>query len=126
MQLPYRQRGAGWFGKLYTFGTLGFIVFLGLKMFPIYMNELKIRKAVTAVAGETTPADAEAGSWRRSLQGRFDIESVDIVTLKDIKIRNTEKGKVMSYDYWNQIELVTNVYLSFHFVLEEKLKGVSS
>jgi hypothetical protein len=119
MQLRRNQRGAGLFGLAYILGTLGFIVFVGMKVWPIYLNETKLERAVRSVAAEMD-GGAESGSkaMRDALQKWWNVEDIEHVKPTDVKIKPGPSGKVMYYDYWNQVELFKNVFLSFHYAKE--------
>lgn len=125
MQLRHKQRGLGWFGLLYIFGTLGLIVLIGLKVYPIYLNEMKLARAVTRVAAEFSPntATESPDQVKSALQKWWNVEDIEIVSPKDVKVQNLPTGKVLAYDYWNQVEVYKNIYISFHFTKEAPLKG---
>jgi len=119
MQLRSKQRGAGMLGLAYTFGTLGLFIMIGLKVYPIYLNEMKLTRAIKSVAADIDP-NAEAGSraTKDALQKWWNVEDIEIVAPADIKIKPVPGGKVMYYDYWNQVELFKGIFLSFHFAKE--------
>jgi hypothetical protein len=127
MRARKHQTGIGMLGLAYLLGTAGLMVFVFLKAYPIYLNEMKLERAVRAVATEMDPA-AEVGSRtvREALQRWWNVEDIEVVKVTDIKVKPAPGGKVMTYDYWNQIELFKNVYLSFHFVKEFPVGGKST
>lgn len=128
MKLRHSQRGAGWFGLMYTLGSLGFFVFIGLKIYPIYLNEMKLARAITRVASEfdANTAGERPDEVKNALQKWWNVEDIEKLTPKDIKIKNTAKGKMLTYDYTNEALLFSNISVSFHFVREEPLKGMSN
>lgn len=115
MQLRRKQQG--FWGLVYVLGTLGFVVFVILKIQPIYMNEMKLARAVKAVAADSSPSE-ESTSIKNDLQKWWNLEDIEIVKPADVKLKPGAGGKVLAYDYWNQVELFKNIYLSFHFVGE--------
>lgn len=123
MKLRSKQRGA-WLGLVYTLGSLGFFGFIGLKIYPVYLTEMKIERAVKEVAGETEP-NAESGSAAvtSALNKFWNVEDIEVIKASDVKLKNTDKGKVLKYDYWSQVQIFANVFLSFHFEKEYPIKG---
>lgn len=110
------RQGGGWLSMLYTFGSLGFIVYVAMKVYPIYLNEMKLARAVTRVAAETS-ANTESGSAtvKAALQKWWNVEDIEVVKPADVKIKASDGGKVLAYEYWNQVELMKNIYISFYF-----------
>lgn len=120
MQLRSRQRGMGMIGWAYLLGTMGFMVSVGLKIYPIYLNEMKLARAIKSVAADIDP-NAEIGSrqTRDALQKWWNVEDIEMIQPADIKLKpNPQGGKFMFYDYWNQTEIFKGVFLSFHFAKE--------
>ncbi len=119
MQSRHRQQG---FMKLFfIFGSIAFVVIVGLKMFPLYTNQLKLSRVVKNVASEGTIDPVQV---RNSLQRRWDIEDIEIITPKDIKITpGGNGGGTLQYDYEARTHLFYNVDLVLHFEGREPVKG---
>lgn len=123
MNLPSKQRGLGWFGLLIMFGAIGFTVLVAMKCWPIYLNEIKVARAVKAAAGE---AAGGADSVRRALNRYWDVDDIEYLRFQDVKLTSSIKGqRVLAYDYWAQTNLFTNVFVSFHFVKETPVSSSS-
>jgi len=124
MQLRHRQKGLGWFGLLFVFGVIAFVAIVGAKCFPIYMNQGKLVSALKKVAGEPGLAGSEGGeSIRNSLQRYWDIDDITRIQPKDIKIKRTDRGRFMVYDYEAKERLFYNIYIVIHFKDEIPLSG---
>lgn len=121
MKLPSKQRGMGWFGMLLVIIMIGFIAMVGLKCWPLLLNEMKIARAVKAVAHDPAIAGSEgAESARKALQKYWDLEDIAFIKSSEVKITNVaQKGRVLAYDYWAQVNVFANVYVSFNFTKEE-------
>ena len=126
MGLRSRQQGIGWFGLLFVFAVLGFFTVVGMKVLPLYLNQMKIASSVSKVAGDASQADSEVGELRKSLQRYWDIESIDTLTPKDIKVKRTEQGRFLSYDYEAREHLFYNVYVVIHFQADVPLRKQNS
>lgn len=126
MGLRSRQKGIGWFGLLFVLGVLGFFTVVGMKVLPLYLNQMKIASSVSKVAGDPSNADAEVGELRKSLQRYWDIESIDALTPKDVKVKRTEQGRFLSYDYEAREHLFYNIYVVIHFQADVPLRARAS
>ena len=51
--LPHRQRGLGMWGLMFVFLVIGFVALVTMKCLPIYLNQLKVETAVTAIADDS-------------------------------------------------------------------------
>lgn len=119
MQLRSKQRGLGLLGLAYLLGTAGLMVMVGLKIYPIYLNEMKLARAVKSVAAEAdVNADIGSRMVADALRKWWNVEDILVVKPTDVKLKPVPGGKVMTYDYWNQVEIFKGVFISFHFAKE--------
>ena len=111
MQSRHRQQG---FLKLFfVFGSIGFVAVVGLKLFPLYANELKVAKVVKSAASE---GSIDPVALRNGLQRRWDIDDITIITPKDIHIeRGKNGGGALTYSYEARTHLFYNVDLVLTF-----------
>lgn len=122
MNLPSKQRGMGWFGLMITVGAIGFVALVAMKCWPLVLNEMKLARAVKAVAQDSAVAGSEGGEKvRGALQKWWNVEDIEFLEPGDVKVKNTPGGRVLAYDYWAQVNLISNIYVSFHFTKEEPL-----
>lgn len=110
-----RQKGIGWFGLLFVLATLGIFTVVGVKLLPLYLNQMKIASSINKVAADPAYATAEVGQLRSALQRYWDIESIDTLTPRDIKVKRTDKGRFLSYDYEAREHLFYNIEVLIHF-----------
>lgn len=115
MGMRSRQRGMGWFSVLFVLAVLGFFAVVGVKMLPLYLNQMKIASSVKKVATDPAYAGAEVGQLRSAMQRYWDIESIETLTPRDIKVKRTEHGRFLSYDYEVREHLFYNVHVVLHF-----------
>jgi len=127
MQLRHRQKGLGIFGLLFVFGMIAFVAIVGAKCFPIYMNQMKLVSAMKKVASEPGLGTSEGGeSVRKALQRYWDIDDITRIEPKDIKIKRSDRGRFMVYDYEAKERLFYNIYIVIHFKDEIPLSNRSS
>ncbi|AXQ30221.1 DUF4845 domain-containing protein [Solimonas sp. K1W22B-7] len=126
MQLRHRQKGIGWFGLLFIFGTIAFVAIVGGKCFPLYMNQFKLQSALNKVATGGNLANDDAGaSLRSELQRYWDIDDITRILPKDIKLRRNERGRFLIYDYEAREKLFYNIFIVIHFQGEVQVSGGS-
>jgi hypothetical protein len=110
------QRGSA-YSKLFTLVMVGAAVLIGLRVVPIYLNEVKIQSAIKGVATspEARSASVSVGQLRSMLQRRWDVDDVRTLKVSDIKFMRTNEGRLMRYDYVAQTDLFANWSLSISF-----------
>ncbi|MEI6335222.1 MAG: DUF4845 domain-containing protein [Methylococcaceae bacterium] len=117
---PANQQGLTFISLVFILGLIGFLVLLGLKIGPIYLNHSKV---VSALADIKKTPDIEVqseGEIRNSLSKRFDINYVDDVTQDDITI--TRHGNylkvVIEYEVARKIVGNLSVLVEFNDNIE--------
>jgi len=110
-----RQRGLGWFGLLFVFGTIAFFAIIVVKVGPIYMNHATVIKIVKGVADNPDYASAPPNEIRSTLERRWDIDYVKYLDDKDVKIKRGKQGRLLAYDYSAEVNLFYNVYVVVKF-----------
>ncbi len=121
-----RQRGLGWFGMLFIFGTIAFVAIIVVKVGPLYMNHMTMVRNVKAVADDATMGTAEPNVIRRALESRWDVDYISQIDDKDIKIKRSDKGRVLAYDYEARVNIFYNVFVVIHFTGEHPMRAGNS
>ena len=109
-----RQQGMTFIGLLTILVLVGFIVYAGIRLTPVYLNYMKISRAMSATAQEVK-GEADPGALRRTLGRHWEIDDPDVVDYKDIEITKDETGAVMHVAYDHTVPYIANVSLSVHF-----------
>ena len=119
MQSRHRQKG--FLKMFFVFGSIAFVAIVVMKLFPLYGNQLKLKRAVQQSAAEGT---IDPVAVRNALQRRWDIEDITMIEPKDIKIeRNGSGGASLVYDYEARTHLFYNVDLVLKFDGSAPVKG---
>lgn len=126
MRSLHRQRGLGWFGLLFVLAVIGFIAIVAVKTLPIYLNQMKVVSAVHKIAADPESGAADPASIRRDLQKFWDIDDVDYLPVSEVKVKRTERGRFLSYDYEAREHLFYNIYVVIHFADDVPLSNVQS
>jgi Domain of unknown function (DUF4845) len=117
-----RERGVTALGWLFLLTPLAIVLYAGVRLAPVYLNYMKVVRALDLVASDTTGA-TDARSIMTTIDKHFEIDMVDYPTAKDIKITRSEAGggyKVeASYD--DEAPLFGNI--SLHVVFDKVVKA---
>lgn len=126
MRSLHRQRGLGWFGLLFVLGIIAFAAIVAVKTMPMYLNQMKVTSAVNKIAADPDNANADPASIRSDLQRFWDIDDVQYLAVSDVKIKRSERGRFISYDYEARERLFYNIYIVIHFAADVPLANVQS
>lgn len=124
--LPSRQRGLGWFGLLFVLGALGFAAIVVVKAAPLYLNQMKLARAVQRIVDDPENARAGAAEIHRSLQRSWDIDDIKHIEPREVKVARTPRGRVLRYDYEARVHLFYNISMVIEFRDEKPLAASSS
>ncbi len=119
MQSKYRQQG---FLKLFfMFGCAAFVAVVLIKLWPLYVNQFKLKRAVEQTASE---GSIDPVAVRAALQRRWDMDDIIIVMPKDVVIeRGSNGGGALTFDYEARTHLIYNVDLVLGFQVRAPVKG---
>ena len=111
------QRGVTFIGWIFLLVPLGVLVYVGIRLTPVYLNYMKVARSLEQVASEYQGASQfNLQDVRASLEKHLDIESVDYPTVKDIDIHRDGENWVAVADYEGDAPLFANisVVVAFH------------
>jgi hypothetical protein len=120
-----RQSGIGIFGFIVIMGLIGFFAILTIKMIPLYLNEMKVKRAVHAVAIDPDNADKDVAYITERLQRRWDVEDTrdDLLLPKEVKVVKTKDGRRhLMYDYDAREKLFYNIFVVVQFTGDEPMR----
>lgn len=120
MMNRHRQRGLGLFGLLLLLGSIGFATLLTFEVLPVYLNQMKIDRAVKTVAADAPSTVTEV---RSALQRFWDIEDIAELTPRDVKVVRGSTGRRLVYGYEARRHLFGNVSLVLEFEGDEPMSG---
>ena len=109
-----RQRGATFLGMLVIIAILGFALYAGIRLLPIFMEYMAVARAL-----EQTAKEADEGTTvqalRTSLDRRWTVEDIHSIQPSDIQIKKTAGGYSMRAYYRAESPFVANVSLVADF-----------
>jgi hypothetical protein len=118
-----RQRGATALGLLTIVAIIGFAVYGGIRLFPLYMENLAVNRALTQTAKEISGNVTSPQALRGSLARRWGIEDIKSLDPEDIEITKNGNGYSMRAWYRAETPFVANILLAVDFDKTVDVKG---
>lgn len=110
------QKGMTLWGTTFILGVLGFAVFLVLKLFPVYMQDFKVEKALQSVAAQPGAGALTKSEIVDALYKRFMVDDIEHVKPEhDLVIEQSGKKKVYRLNYEAVVPLFHNVSALIEF-----------
>ncbi|NCF72501.1 MAG: DUF4845 domain-containing protein [Gammaproteobacteria bacterium] len=107
--LKRRQGGMTTLGAIILVAFIGLFAFAGMRLTPIYLNYMKVAGVVSGVQKEFDGVNASRTAIRSSISRRFDIESVGIITAKDVKVTKVDGGHEVAATYSHKSPFIANI-----------------
>ena len=103
------QAGMTTLGLIILVLFVGLFAFAGIRLTPIYLNYMKVVGVVDGVTQEFDGQGATRAAVRTSISRRFDIESVGVITAKDVKVTTVDGGLEVAATYSHKSPFIANV-----------------
>jgi hypothetical protein len=108
-RMKKRQTGMTTLGLIILVSFVGLFAFAGIRLAPVYLNYMEIVGVVDGVRDEFDGTGASRTQIRSSIARRFDIESVGIITAKDVKVTKVDGGHEVAATYSHKAPFIANV-----------------
>jgi Domain of unknown function (DUF4845) len=110
-----RQRGATFLGMVVIIAILGFALYAGIRLMPLYLEYMAVARALEQTAKEHGSGPTSPQSLRNSLDRRWTIETINSIQPKDIEIKKAGSGFSMRAWYRAEAPFISNVSLVADF-----------
>jgi uncharacterized protein DUF4845 len=111
-----QQRGMTMWGLLFVLGVLAFVLFIGFKLFPPYLEDFKVKAALDSLARQPDFSSMSRGDMAGALDKRFDIDDITGVNLsKDLTVETQGRLKRVRIRYEKVVPIVANISLLLEF-----------
>jgi len=110
-----RQRGMTFLGLVTILAILGAGLYAGIRLVPVYLDYMKVARALEQVRDEHSAIDTNPELIRRSLERRWDVEDIKGIGWKEVEIKKSNEGYDMRAAYEVEQPFVANVYLLAKF-----------
>lgn len=117
-----RQAGMTTLGLVILVAFVGLFAFAGIRLTPIYLNYMKVVGIVDGVRDEFDGTGANRSAIRQSLTRRFDIESVTMISARDVKVTSVDGGFEVAATYSHKAPFIANVSFVVDFDKRELVR----
>src|SRR5258707_2756700 len=116
------QHGMTFIGLLCILALVGVVVYAGIRLAPLYLNYMKVARAMEAVATQVKGDNPDPAAIRGLLDRHFTIDDPTGVDVKDIEITKDDSGVQMHVAYDDAVPYVAKVSLSVQFEKTVKVR----
>lgn len=110
-----RQRGATLIGIVVILAILGFALYAGIRLTPLYFEYMAVARALEQTAKEHAGNPTSPQDLRNSLERRWIVEDIHSISPKEIEIKKAGTGFSMRAWYRAETPFVSNVSLVADF-----------
>lgn len=110
-----RQGGATFLGMVIILGILGFGLYAGIRLVPLYFEYMEVVRAMEKVSREFAGQPVTVAEIRKSLDNSWTVEDIKSIQPKDMEIHKQGNGMVMRAFYRAEAPFVANVSLVVDF-----------
>lgn len=106
-----RQRGATFIGMVVIIAILGFGLYAGIRLTPLYFEYMAVVRAMEQTAKENKGNATSPPQLRSALDRRWTIEDITSIQPKDIEIKRSGGGYTMRAAYEAKAPFIANISL---------------
>lgn len=110
-----KQRGMTGLGWLIVLSLIGFFVFLGLKIYPIYWENYNVRGSLASLAKTSGISRMPKSRIRGLLLAKFNINNIRTIGIKNIKIGKRKGVVSVAVNYTVKVPLAGALSLLAEF-----------
>ena len=110
-----RQAGATLLGYIILVIFIGVFAFGFIRLTPVYLNYMKVVGVVDGVFEEFDGQNPSRAALRSSISRRFDVESVSIITFRDVTVTQVDGGFEVAAVYDHTTPFIGNISFTVHF-----------
>ena len=111
-----RQRGVTFIGWLFLLIPVAIVGYAAIRLTPIYLNYMKVVRAMEQTADEFRGEESLSPNVIRvSLEKRFDVDSINKPSVREIGIRKDGSGWIMEANYEDLAPLFANGFILMQF-----------
>lgn len=106
--------------------VVGFFLFIGMKLFPMYQEFFSVKSAMKGLASEPGIANEQPAQIKEKFFKRLYISYSSNVKPEHVKVENKGNGQVMYVNYEVRVPLVYNIDAVGKFSAEQSLSGTAA
>jgi hypothetical protein len=112
---PARERGMTTFGFLILMTFIGLFAFAAIRLVPVYLNYVKVAGVLDGVYDEFDNQNPTRGAIRTSINRRFEVEGVSVISSREIKVKSDSGGYLVVVQYDHTTPFVANIHFTVRF-----------
>jgi hypothetical protein len=110
-----QQAGITTLGAIILVVFVGMFVFAAIRLAPFYLNYMMDVGDIDGFYDEFVGQKATRQVIRKSLSRRFDVDSVGVITYRDVKVTAVDGGLEVKAEYDHTAPFIYNVSFTVHF-----------
>lgn len=110
-----RQRGATMLGYVILVSFIGVFAFGAIRLTPVYLNYMKVAGVIDGVVDEFDGLNASRSAITKSVSRRFDVDSVGVISYRDVTVTAVDKGWEVSAVWDHSAPFIGNISFTVHF-----------
>ncbi|HEX7989309.1 MAG TPA: DUF4845 domain-containing protein [Stenotrophomonas sp.] len=124
--MKHKQAGMTLTSFLVVLAVVGFALFIGMKLFPMYQEYYSVRSALKSIAAEPGSGSLDPSKVQEMFFKRMDMNYADDLRPGDLKIERTGDGLRMVVSYEVRREMIGNLDVVGKFDASQDLKRTGS
>jgi hypothetical protein len=113
--LARKQAGMTSLGLIILIVFVGLFAFAAIRLAPVYLNYMKVVGVIDGVFTEFDGQRATRQAVRSSISRRFDVDSVGVITYRDVAVTAVDGGLEVRAEYDHIAPFISNVSFVVHF-----------
>ena len=109
------QKGMTTVGFIVLAVFVGLFAFATIRLVPVYLNYMKVSGVVNGVYDEFDGQNPSRAAIRTSISRRFGVESVSVITHRDVKVTGDSGGFLIAATYDHTTPFIGNMYFTVKF-----------
>ncbi|MEM7763257.1 MAG: DUF4845 domain-containing protein [Pseudomonadota bacterium] len=110
-----RQRGMTTAGLIIMITFVGLFVYAGLRLTPAYLENYKVKNTIAAIEEEFSGTNAARREIIQAIEKRWNIESINVISWKDVKVVKAANGWDVQANYVNTVPFIANIDFALTF-----------
>ncbi|MES9976748.1 DUF4845 domain-containing protein [Candidatus Thiodiazotropha sp. LNASS1] len=115
MQSLQKQKGLTFISWLVILIVAGFLVYVGIKITPVYIDHYAVKAALSSVENDPLTARKSKREIRNMIAKRLDVNNIRHVNRDHINIKRSGKNTIISIAYEERRPIVYNISLLMTF-----------
>jgi len=110
-----RQAGGTAVGFIMLALFIGLFAFAAIRLTPVYLNYMKVAGVLEGVFDEYDSQNPSRATLRSAISRRFGVESVSVISSRDIKVTPDSAGFLLVANYAHTEPFIGNLHFTVRF-----------